>query len=152
MLETGCPKKQCVLHSWRNSRSGWTGLWTTRSCRRCLCPWQEASTRWSMDVLFNPKRSMILITDRKEARKPLLGSLMWTHFQAFWAVPAFSLGEAMSLIYAVLCFAYESHSPCCFFFFHSLCAFIQSSLPVCFPIYCPEPSFFCSVFVPFSVS
>ena len=34
---SGCPERWWMPHPWRNSGSGWTGLWVTWLCCRCPC-------------------------------------------------------------------------------------------------------------------
>jgi len=47
-------------HSWKHSRSGWTGFWATWSSWRCHCSLQDSWTRWSRKIPPNPNYSMIL--------------------------------------------------------------------------------------------
>ena len=47
-------------HSWKHSRSGWTGLWATWSGWRCPCLLQGGWTRWPLKVPMNPNYSMLV--------------------------------------------------------------------------------------------
>lgn len=47
-MRTDCPKKLWMLHTWKCSRTGWVGLWSTWSSGWLPFPRRGIGTQWSL--------------------------------------------------------------------------------------------------------
>ena len=66
-----------MLHPWKHSRLGWTGLWATWSSWRCPCSLQGGWARWPLNLPSNPRHSMILWFQIKRWE-----DMVWISYQA----------------------------------------------------------------------